>query len=112
MGTYTPRDPGLTGITPSLVAVALTDTFPNTGSVILHVKNGSGSSINVTVTDQTSVAPTGASAFDGDVVVAVAAGAEKYIGPFSPGRFNDASGSVHVAYSAITTVTAEVIDAN
>lgn len=112
MAAYTPRNPGLTGATPNLVAVASADTFPNVGSAILHVKNASGSSINVTITDQSSVAPAGASAFNGDVVVAVAAGAEKYIGPFEQGRFNDATGNVHVAYSAITTVTAEVIDAN
>jgi len=113
MGAYTPRDPNLTGIAPSLVAVASSDTFPNVaGGVLLHVHNGNASNCNVTITDQTSVAPAGASAFDGDVVVAVAAGTDKYIGPFEPHRFNDAAGNVTVGYSVTSSVTAEVIDAN
>lgn len=112
MGTYTPVNPGLTGAAPSLTAVAASDAFPNAGHVLLHVHNGNGASCSVTVKDQSSVAPTGASAFDGDVVVAVAAGTDKYLGPFDQTRFNDASGNVTVQYSVTSSVTAEVVDAN
>jgi hypothetical protein len=42
-------------------------------------------------------------------VVAIAASAEKMIGPVSQPGFNDADGIVHVAYSAVTSVTVAVI---
>jgi hypothetical protein len=111
MTTYTPVNPDLTGAAPNLVAVSSSDTFPNNGKRILHVKNASGSSINVTVDDPGSVSPANATAFNPDDTVAVPAGAERYIGPFPVERFNDANGNVNVAYSATTSVTAEVIDA-
>jgi hypothetical protein len=111
MATYTPVNPDLTGAVPALVAVASSDSFQNNGARILHVKNASGGSINVTIDDPNSATPSNATSFNPDVVVAVAAGAEKYIGPFPPARFNDANGFVNVSYSAITSVTAEVIDA-
>lgn len=113
MATYTARNPDLTGIAPSLTAVASSDKFANPeGHLILHVHNGNGSSCNVTISDQSTVAPEGASAFDADVVVAVAAGTDKYIGPFEPRRFNDDTGFVVVGYSVTSSVTAEVLDAN
>lgn len=112
MSTYTPVNPGIGGAAAALVAVSVSDHFPNTGRMLLHVHNGSGGSINVTIKDQASVAPAGASAFNGDVVVAVANGTDKFFGPFDAERFNDASGLVNVLFSSATTVTAEVIDAN
>lgn len=77
------------------------DVFANDGYTFLKVTNGGGSSINVTI-DCTQT-------LDGmavtDPVVAVAAGATKLIGPFSPSLFNDANGRVGVGYSAVTSVT-------
>jgi hypothetical protein len=111
MATYTPVNPGIAGAATALTAVASSDKFTNSGNMILHVKNASGGSINVTIKDQTS-APAGASSHDDDVVVAVANGTEKLFGPFEPERFNDTNGQVTVQYSATSSVTAEVIDAN
>lgn len=115
MSLYTPTNPDLTGAVPNLVAVSSSDTFPNPGHTILHVKNAGGSPITVTIVDQQATAEAaalpGASALNGNVVVTVTNGTEKYIGPFRTTRFNDATGAVTVNYSGITTVTAEVIDA-
>jgi hypothetical protein len=79
----------------------------NDGRTFLRVKNGGGASINVTIAKQAAsvnVGGFGALAV-ADEVIAVAAGAEKDIGPFPAGRFNDANGQVNVSYSGVTTVT-------
>lgn len=78
---------------------------------VLHVKNGSGASVTVTVvTDVTR---------DGDLTlpdreVAVAAGAEAFIGPFDPNVYQQTSGAdagkVYVNYSAVTTVTVALLE--
>lgn len=75
----------------------------------LHVKNGSGSSITVTV-------PTPGTA-DGlaitDRTFTVAAGAHGVFAPGSAGvagLYAQTDGSVNVDYSAVTTVTVAVID--
>lgn len=95
----------LNGITPAFTAVTASDTFDNDGRTYLHVKNGSASSINVTV----NAAVLCNHGFDHDVVVAVPASAERIIGPLDPSRFNDpTTGLVGVTYSATTTVTAAV----
>ena len=77
------------------------DEFANDGYTFFKVTNGSGGSINVTVDCVATV--------DGlavtDRVVAVAAGASKMIGPFSPSQYNNGNGRVAVTYSAVTTVT-------
>lgn len=93
---------GLTGAAVVYVAAAGGgDSFANDGNTEFRVKNGSGSSINVTVNSQTPCSQ----GFDHDIIVAVGAGAEKVIGPFEKGRFNDVNGRVNVTYSAVTTVT-------
>lgn len=81
------------------------DEFAPGDRTFLHVKNGGGSSINVTVV-------TPGSAYGqaiADVVVAIAAGAEKMIGPFGAAGFQGADALVSVTYSAVTTVTAAVL---
>ena len=77
------------------------DQYPNNGKTLLKVINGDGSSINVTITPSNTVngytiAP---------IVVAVAGGATKYLGPYDPAYFNNSSGRVAVTYSAVTSVT-------
>lgn len=112
MALYTVQNIAKTGLAPTYGAVALSDTFPNPGDerTFLHVKNGSGASINVTVTAFRTLAKvTGAGQLTiPNLVVAVPAGAERVIGPF-PEAYNDASGNVNVAYSAITTITAAAV---
>lgn len=84
-------------------AAASAETFATTGQEVLWVKNGSGSDITVTVTIQQAVdgvTPT-------PVAHTVTAGHEMLFGPYDAGRYQSASdGLVHVAYSAVTTVTA------
>jgi len=82
------------------------DVFPNDGNTRLLVTNGGGGSINVTITPQNTVNGLTLAA----VVVAVAAGASKVIGPFPPQYFNNSSGQVVLTYSAVTSVTVSVIN--
>ncbi len=103
MALMTVQQIARTGITPSYAAVASSDTFANNGKVFLHVKNGSGGSINVTVTVKRQVDGQTATAR----TVAVGAGAEAMLGPFDPADYADPdSGLTTVNYSATTTVTA------
>lgn len=94
------------GLAPSYAAASAGgDYFQNSGSEVLHVKNGSGSSVTVTIITQATV--------DGmavtDRTVAVPAGADRMIGPFPAGTYNDGDGRVQITYSATTSVTVGVI---
>jgi hypothetical protein len=71
----------------------------------VRVTNGSGSSVNVTVD---SIKPCD-QGFDHNLVVAVAAGATKDIGPLTPGRFQDTDGLAGVNYSLATSVTVAAV---
>jgi hypothetical protein len=102
----------LAGLTEALVAAALSMTMPNNGQQFLKVANGSGSGITVTITayPRTSGVIPGPGGTPGTLVaenpvIAIAAGATADIGPFPPGAFNDSTGQVDIAISAITTVT-------
>jgi hypothetical protein len=101
------------GATITYSAVSSSDTIADDGTqrTFLHVKNGGGSSINVTITaQQTSRSVPGMGAMTkSNQVVAVGAGAEKMIGPFPPDAYKDSSGLVNVAYSATTSVTAAAV---
>jgi hypothetical protein len=106
MATYTVITPDLDGEVYTLTAVAASDEFPNDGNTLLHVKNASGGSINVTITSVQNCDQ----GVNHPVVVAVGAGAEKFIGPFNPTRFNNPStGRVTVGYSAQTSITAAAV---
>ncbi|MEU6651282.1 hypothetical protein ABZ904_18015 [Streptomyces sp. NPDC046900] len=76
-------------------------SFPSNGKQMLHVKNASGASVTVTlkigktVEGQAVTAPT----------ATVAAGADKFFGPFSD-NYDQADGTtVQVDLSAVTSVT-------
>ena len=83
-------------------AAAGGDTFANDGNTVIHVKNGGASPITVTV-DSVQMSNFGT---DEDVVVTVANGSDKLIGPFSVARFGR---TPTVTYSAVTTVTVAAI---
>lgn len=105
MAALTVQQPTRTGavITTATPTVTTGDTFANDGKVWLRVANGSGSSINVTVTAYAAALP---GLVASNNVVAVAAGAAKDIGPFPPSGFTDPStGLATVVCSAVTTVT-------
>ena len=96
------------GIAPTYATAASGgDTFANNGKTFLHVKNGGGSSINVTLASQVDSPPAGTAA--SNKVIAVAAGGEKMIGPLPEYGYNDSGGLVHVSYSAVTSVTVAAI---
>lgn len=98
-----------TGLTPSLSAAANGDTVADDGTARTYVEvaNGGGGSINVTVpAQQASVQVPGAGVLAiADIVIAVAAGARKLIGPFTRAYINTA-GNVTLNYSGVSSVTA------
>lgn len=103
MASYSPQSAAVTGITPTYNAAAATDVLQqNDGRTVILVKNDGASPTNVTIDDTGSQTPVGASAFTPDVVVAVPAGEERLIGPFSVNRFKE---NVGLAFSEITSIT-------
>jgi hypothetical protein len=113
MADITVQDASFAGVALSFGAAAEGDTIPMTASdrICLIVNNGSGDSINVTLTAETTSATVSGygSVTLADAVVAVAAGAEKVIGPIPAAYINTATGKVAVAYSATTDVTRTVL---
>jgi hypothetical protein len=81
------------------------DVFPNTGSEVVVIKNGSGSPITLTVVTPATV--------DGlavaDLTASIGAGETRMVGPFPTAVYSDGSGNVSLTYSAVTTVTLAVV---
>lgn len=99
------------GVEPEYAAVNSEDTVKVNSAQrnFLHVKNGSGGSINVTITavkTSARVQGVGVVTVD-DLVVAVPAGEERMIGPFTE-AYMDTDGEVTIGYSSTTSVTAGV----
>lgn len=116
MADITPVKPVLTGVVPGAVAAAGGGDaiVAPRGNVVVQVTNGGGGSINVTIAKQQATRPADATfpaMTVSDFVVAVAAGASKYIGPIPPSHV-DAAGKVQVTYSGVTSVTINAIDLN
>ena len=90
------------------------DTVANNGKMLLHVKNGSGGAITVTVAKTSSATeniPGYGLVTISDISVAIAAGAEKFIGPIDPNAYNSTSGTgtVAITYSGVTSLTIAAI---
>lgn len=109
MATLTVEKSGVTGLNPVTENAANGggDDFPNNGSTIAYIKNGSGGAITVTVDGSGLAAPAGAVAFDADVDVVIGAGDDAVIGPFPTGRF---TASVGLTYSGVTSLTVSPVD--
>lgn len=113
MATLTVQTPSQTsGLLPSFTAANSSDAIPFDPDqrTYLHVKNGGGSSITVTITAQTTssnIPGLGAGTI-ANMSSAVAAGAERIFGPF-PQAFADGNGLVQVGYSGVTSVTAAAV---
>lgn len=99
------------GLTPSFVAAAVGgDTADNSdGKTFIHVKNGGGGSINVTITAAAGVSPVAdpklGTLTKANIVKSVAAGAEAIIGPLKKQAFNNSSQQLSITYSGVTSVT-------
>lgn len=103
--------PGQSAVNVAGTAVASSDTIAaadiGTNGVLLNVINGSGSSINVTISDPgtTDVGNAGTT-----TPQAVANGADRWF-RITPFHVNPATGVATVSYSATTTVTYKAIKA-
>ncbi len=106
MADLTAQDITNTGLAPVFVAADVAgDTFTNTGREVVHVKNGSAASINVTLVGKNACE----FGFLHDDVVAVPAGAESIIDPTPTRRFVDkTTKKTTINYSAVTSVTVAV----
>lgn len=71
--------------------------------IMLRVVNAGAGSTNVTV--RAGVYPPALSEGKGDLVVAVANGTTKWIGPFTSAQFAQKDGSLNVDFSVATSVT-------
>ena len=83
------------------------DTADNGGTTFLHIKNGSGESITVTITAETTSVD---SNIYGDLTkanasIVVSASGEAFIGPFKPSAFNNNDGEIAITYSGVTSLT-------
>lgn len=98
----------LAGVVPSYSAAAGGgDTFLPSNNTFIHVKNGSGGSITVTIVTPGTVSGQAVA----DVAVAIAAGAEKMIGPLPGSLFARASdGRADLTYSGVTSLTLAVLE--
>lgn len=99
-----------TGLLPALTGPTVDGDVMDADQVGLWVNNGSGASINVTV--QTPATQDGLDL--AELVVAVAAGTQRIIGPFPSRSFARPTGQVdagkvYVDYSAVASVTRAAI---
>jgi hypothetical protein len=94
------------GLVPSYAAASGGgDNFTPDGDTYLHVKNASGGSITVTVDTPGTIL--GGTVQIGNPANTVAAGAEKFMGPYPANVFADYtnSGLAAVTYSGVTSLT-------
>jgi len=94
------------GLSPTYTAVDQPNgnSFPNDGREQIHIKNGGGGSLTVTIKRNYNVD----SAAVPDLSITVPAGQERKSGPFPTDWFNQLDGNVYVDWSVGTTVTASV----
>lgn len=112
MATLTAQDVSTAGLKATYAAASSGgDVVANDGNIILHVKNGDASSHTVTTTAQvTSKEFEGfGSATFSNSAVSIAAGGEKFIGPFPIKTFNNTAGNIAITYDAVTSVTIAAI---
>ncbi len=83
------------------------DTADNNGNLFLHIKNGGGSEITVTITAQTTSVDSGAygELTKANASIAIAGSGEAFIGGFAPAAFNDGDSEIAITYTAVTSVT-------
>lgn len=95
----------LPALTPAYVAATTPDTFLPGEDVFLHVKNGSGASMNVVV-PVAAPGPIAGLGYVQSISNAVPAGQERMIGPFPAQYFADpVTGLATVTFSSTASVT-------
>ena len=92
-------------ITP-VAATGTTYEFANDGHQAIYINNGSGGTLNYTITIPGRV---GGYELE-DITGSVADGTAKYIGPFNPTYANAADGNVDFTISVTNSVTLAVIE--
>lgn len=96
-----------TGTLVTYTAVGSTDYFNPADDLVLHVKNGSGSAITVSLVDGGKTPAGSGAQFR---TVTVAAGTDRFI--YFPAALADPStGLIAVSYSSVTSVTAALLQA-
>lgn len=99
----TVNENALTGTAPTLAVEETTKgvsgnhSFANDGRMFVHVDNGAGDPVTVTV--ESSITVDGGLLAVGDLTVTVPAGEDRMIGPFPSGIYNQSDGKVYVNYS-------------
>lgn len=94
------------GLDASYVAAGVSgDRFRPSDRTFFHVKNGGGGSVTVTVDDNLTRTPAGATSFDPDLEVVIEPGGERFIGPIVATRFRATDGYADVTYDSVTSVT-------
>jgi hypothetical protein len=115
MATLTVQEIDLTtGLAPTYAtAGAGGDEYANDGKTYLHVKNGGGAPITVTVAAQQATVddPQFGRIVPANRAFTVTNGAERIIPYVASGGYNNANGRVAVTYSAVTSVTVAAIRA-
>ncbi len=103
MALLTPQQISIAGVAPVFTAASAGgDTVPAMERGFIVVRNGSGSSITATVVTPGTVSGLAIA----DIAVAVAAGADRYIGPLPLALVGDPAS---VTYSATATVSIAVL---
>ena len=100
------------GLEPTYVAATLTDgdRFRNSGKEFIHVINGGGGAVAVTVPTPATISGLTIE----DKIVSVPAGEDRMIGTFEPGLYNQPAGGTdagecYLEYDQVTSVTVAVI---
>lgn len=109
MATLTTQNVTRAGVVPTYGACAGGgDRFTPSNTTFLHVKNGSGGALTVTVA--ATKVPL-ANMTEAVAAVSIAAGAEKMLGPFPADHFvaTDGSGLADITYSGVTSLTIAVV---
>lgn len=111
MATVTPQETLITGVTPTANAASAGGDLVNDpyGDTVLRITNGSGASINATITAVATARP-GDGRYPAQAVsnqvIAVPAGASRVVGPV-PSAFRDTNSRFALSWSASASVTFE-----